>query len=126
MTSKETDIGVVDPPREIVESESELKEEVRRLKHQMAKMYQAWIKGHPPPSFPTNYTEKPASIPPLSQAQMTSTVDLSPQHAPGFTPYHSYPGTSSQIFHAPPAKTTSYPAPTSAPIFVSPPQATLH
>ncbi|XP_070020568.1 uncharacterized protein [Nicotiana sylvestris] len=82
MASKETDTGVVDPPREIVESESELQEEVRRLKHQMAEMYQAWIKGHPPPSFPTNYTENPASIPPLSQSQMPNTIDLSPQHAP--------------------------------------------
>nr|XP_016498960.1 PREDICTED: protein HOMOLOG OF MAMMALIAN LYST-INTERACTING PROTEIN 5-like isoform X1 [Nicotiana tabacum] len=117
---------VVDPPREIVESESELQEEVRRLKHQMMEMYQAWIKRHPPPSFPTNYTENPASIPPLSQSQMPNTVDLSPQHAPGFTPYHNYPGTLAQTFHAPPAKTTSYPAPTYAPIFVPPPQATLH
>ncbi|XP_070017091.1 uncharacterized protein [Nicotiana sylvestris] len=126
MASRKTDIGVVDPPREIVESESELQEEVRRLRHQMTEMYQAWIKGHPLPSFPTNYTENPASIPPLSQSQMPNTIDLSPQHAPGFTPYHNYPGTSAQTVHAPPTKTTSYPAPTSAPIFVPPPQATLH
>ncbi|XP_075105073.1 uncharacterized protein LOC142179242 [Nicotiana tabacum] len=92
----------------------------------MAEMYQAWIKGHPPPSFPTNYTENPASIPPLSQSQMPNTIDLSPQHAPGFTPYHNYPGTLTQTVHAPPAKTTSYPAPIPAPIFVPPPQATLH
>ncbi|XP_070014345.1 uncharacterized protein [Nicotiana sylvestris] len=126
MASKEKDIGVVDPPREIVESESELQEEVWRLKHQMAEMYQAWIKGHPPPSFPTNYTENPTSIPPLSQSQIPNTIDLSPQHAPSFTPYYNYPGTSAQIVHAPPAKTTSYPATTSAPIFVPPPQATLY
>ncbi|XP_070050128.1 uncharacterized protein [Nicotiana tomentosiformis] len=126
MTSKELDTGVVDPPREVVESESELKEEVYRLKHQMAEMYQAWVRGHPPPSFPANYSENPAFIPPLSQAQDPITIDLSPQHAPGFTPYHHYPGTSSQTFHAPPAKTTAYPAPTSAPVFVAPPQATLH
>ncbi|XP_070037187.1 uncharacterized protein [Nicotiana tomentosiformis] len=126
MTSKELDTGVVDPPREVVESESELKEEVYRLKHQMAEMYQAWVRGHPPPSFPANYSENPAFIPPLSQAQDPITIDLSPQHAPGFTPYHHYPGTSSQTFHAPPAKTTAYPAPTSAPVFVAPPRATLH
>ncbi|XP_070009678.1 uncharacterized protein [Nicotiana sylvestris] len=126
MASKETDTGAVDPPREIVESESELQEEVQRLKHQMAEMYQAWIKGHPPPSFPANYTENPASIPPLSQSQMPNTIDLSPQRAPDFTPYHNYPGTSAQTVHAPPAKTNSYPAPTSTPIFVPPPQATLH
>ncbi|XP_070036163.1 uncharacterized protein [Nicotiana tomentosiformis] len=126
MTSKESDTGVVDPPREIVESESELKEEVYSLKHQMAEMYQAWVRGHPPASFPANYPENPAFIPPLSQAQDPITIDLSPQHAPGFTPYHHYPGTSSQTFHALPAKTIAYPAPTSAPIFVAPPRATLH
>ncbi|XP_070014753.1 uncharacterized protein [Nicotiana sylvestris] len=74
MTSKDLDIGVVDPSREFVESESELKDEVQRLKQQMAEMYQAWIKGHLPPSFPTNYIENPSSIPPLSQAQMPSTL----------------------------------------------------
>ncbi|XP_070013201.1 uncharacterized protein [Nicotiana sylvestris] len=97
MASKDLDTRVVDLSRKFVESESELKEEVQR--------------GHPLPSFPTNYTENPATIPPLSQAQMPTTVDLSPQHAPGFTPYHNYPGTSSQTFHAPPAKTTAFPAP---------------
>ncbi|XP_075110822.1 uncharacterized protein LOC107807837 [Nicotiana tabacum] len=125
MASKETNTGVVDLPREIVESESELQEEVRRLKHQMAEMYQDWIKGHHPPSFPTNYTQNLASIPPLSQSQTSNTIDLSPQHAPGFTPYHNHPSTLAQTFHAPPAKTTSYPAPTSTPIFVSPLQDTL-
>ncbi|XP_070049136.1 uncharacterized protein [Nicotiana tomentosiformis] len=91
MTSKESDTGVVDPPREIVKSESELKEEVHRLKHQMAEMYQAWIKGHPPPSFTANYTENPAFIPPLAQAQNPTTVDLSPQHALGRGPRGSPP-----------------------------------
>ncbi|XP_070003086.1 uncharacterized protein [Nicotiana sylvestris] len=121
MANKDSDTGVVDPSREIVESESELKEEVQRLKQQMEKMYQSWIRGHPPPSFPTNYTENPATITPLSQAQVPTTVDHSPQHALGFTPYNKYPSTSSQTFHVPPAKTTAYPAPTSAPIFIAPP-----
>ncbi|XP_070015743.1 uncharacterized protein [Nicotiana sylvestris] len=111
MASKDLDTGVVDPSREIVGSGPELKEEVQRLKQQMAEMYQSWIRGHPPPSFPTNYTENPATIPPLPQAQVPTTVDLSPQHAPGFTPYHNYPGTSSQTFHALPAKTTAFPSP---------------
>ncbi|XP_070040988.1 uncharacterized protein [Nicotiana tomentosiformis] len=88
MTSKESDTGVVDPSREIVESESELKEEVHRLKHQMAEMYQAWIRGHPPLSFPANYTENPIFIPPLAQAQNPTTVDLSPQHAADIIPDH--------------------------------------
>ncbi|XP_070020801.1 uncharacterized protein [Nicotiana sylvestris] len=111
MDSKDLNTGVVDPSREFVESEYELKEEVQRLKQHMVKMYQSWIRGHPPPSFPTNYTENLTTISPLSQAQVPITVDLSPQHAPGFTPYHNYPGTSSQTFHAPPAKTTAFPSP---------------
>nr|XP_016494375.1 PREDICTED: uncharacterized protein LOC107813600 [Nicotiana tabacum] len=125
MASKGMDTGVVDPSREVEKSESELKEEVQRLKQQMAEMYQSWIRGHHPPSFPTNYTENPATISPLSRAQVPTTVDPSPQHAPGFTPYHNFPGSSSQIFHAPPAKMTSYPDQTSSPIFVAPPPATL-
>ncbi|XP_019253982.1 PREDICTED: uncharacterized protein LOC109232685 [Nicotiana attenuata] len=36
MASKDLDTGVVDSSKEIVESESELKQEVQRLKHQMA------------------------------------------------------------------------------------------
>ncbi|XP_070040387.1 uncharacterized protein [Nicotiana tomentosiformis] len=91
MTSKESDTGVVDLQREIVESESELKEEVHRLKHQMTEMYQAWIRGHPPPSFPANYTENPVFIPPLTQAQNPTTVDLSPQHVPVTDPYSYTP-----------------------------------
>ncbi|XP_070008539.1 leucine-rich repeat extensin-like protein 1 [Nicotiana sylvestris] len=125
MASKDLDTRVIDPSREIEKSESELKEEVQRLKQQMAEMHQSWVRRHPPPSFPTNYTENLATIPPLSQAQVPTTIDLSPQHALGFIPYHNYPGTSSQMFHAPPAKTTSYPTPASAPIFVAPPPATL-
>nr|XP_009758307.1 PREDICTED: mucin-2-like [Nicotiana sylvestris] len=111
MASKEIDTGVVHPTREIVESKSELKEEARRLKQQMTEIYHSWIRGHPPPSFPTKYTENPTTIPPLTQAQVPTTVSRSPQRAPGFTPYHNYPGTSSQIFHALPAKTTTFPAP---------------
>ncbi|XP_070017006.1 uncharacterized protein [Nicotiana sylvestris] len=57
---------------------------------------------------------------------MPNTIDLSPQHAPSFTTYHKYPGTSAQTFQALPAKTTSYHVSTSAPIFLPPPQATLH
>ncbi|XP_070007244.1 uncharacterized protein [Nicotiana sylvestris] len=109
MSSKETDIGVVHPLREIVESESELKEEVRRLKQQMAEMYQSWIREHPPPSLPINYIENPATIPPLSQSQVLTAADISPQP-----------------FHTPPLKSTSYPAPLTTRIFVAHPPATLH
>ncbi|XP_070002314.1 uncharacterized protein [Nicotiana sylvestris] len=49
MASKDLDTGVVDPSREIVESESELNDEVQRLKQQMSEMCQAWANGQGPP-----------------------------------------------------------------------------
>ncbi|XP_070015281.1 uncharacterized protein [Nicotiana sylvestris] len=116
------DASVIGPPREMEESESSLKEEVHKLKHQMAEMYQAWIKGHPPPSYPAN----PTFIPPLAQSQDPTIVDLSPQHAPSVTPYHHYHGTTSQTIQALPAKVSTYPAPPATLIFVAPPRATLH
>ncbi|XP_019257819.1 PREDICTED: early nodulin-75-like [Nicotiana attenuata] len=108
MTSKDMDTRVVDPSREFVESESKLKGEVQMLKRQMAEKYQSWIRGHPPPSCPTNYTEKPATIPPLSPIQIPSAADISPE------PFHTLP-----------AKTTSYPAPLATHALVAPPPATF-
>ncbi|XP_070022950.1 uncharacterized protein [Nicotiana sylvestris] len=108
MTSKDLDTRVVDPSREFVESESELKEEVQRLKQQIAEMYQSWIRGHPAPSFSVNYIENPTTIPPLLQIQPLTAVDIY-----------------LQPFHTPPAKTTSYPAPFSTHAFVAPPKATF-
>ncbi|XP_070019501.1 uncharacterized protein [Nicotiana sylvestris] len=122
MAGKELDASVIDPPREVEESEPGLKEELHKLKHQMVEMYQAWMKGHPPPSYPAN----PAFIPPLAQSQEPLIVDLSPQYAPSFTPYHHYHDTTSQTIQAPPAKTTTYPAPSATPIFVAPLPSTLH
>ncbi|XP_070005060.1 uncharacterized protein [Nicotiana sylvestris] len=119
---KELDANVIDLLREKDESEPRLKEELHKLKHQMAEMYQAWMKGHPPLSYPAN----PAFIPLLAQSQEPSTVDLSPQHAPSFNPYHHYHGTTSQTIQAPPAKTTTYPHPPTTPIIVAPTPATLH
>ncbi|XP_019252806.1 PREDICTED: uncharacterized protein LOC109231613 [Nicotiana attenuata] len=51
---------------------------------------------------------------------------LKEDHAPGFTPYHHYPGTSTQIVQAPPAKATTYSAPPATPVFVAPLRAILH
>ncbi|XP_019251239.1 PREDICTED: uncharacterized protein LOC109230170 [Nicotiana attenuata] len=70
----ELDARVIDPSREGEESDVNLKEELHKLKHQMAEMYQAWMKGHPPPSYPAN----PAFFPPLAQSQEPPTVDSSP------------------------------------------------
>ncbi|XP_070024896.1 uncharacterized protein [Nicotiana sylvestris] len=64
MTSKDLDTRVVDPSREFVKSESELKEEVPRVKQQMAEMYQSWVPTvvnispqsfHTPPAKTTSY-----------------------------------------------------------------------
>ncbi|XP_070019721.1 uncharacterized protein [Nicotiana sylvestris] len=106
MASKDLDMGVIDPSKDIFESESELKEEVLRLKGQMAGIYQAWISGRPPALFPTNYTL--VTILPLSQIQMPTADDISPQP-----------------FHTQPTKTTSYPASLITHVFVAPQPATL-
>nr|XP_016513346.1 PREDICTED: uncharacterized protein LOC107830339 [Nicotiana tabacum] len=106
MDSKDWGTRVVDPSREFVESESELKEEVQRVKQQMAEMYQSWIRGHPPSSFPTNYIENPATIPSLSQVMVPTTIDISPLP-----------------FHTPLLKSTLYPAPLAIHALVAPPPA---
>ncbi|XP_075079275.1 uncharacterized protein LOC142164728 [Nicotiana tabacum] len=108
MTSKDLDTRVVDSSREFMESESKLKGEVQMLKQEMAKMYQSWIRGHPPPSFPTNYTENPATIPPLSQIQIPTVADIFPQP-----------------FHNPPHRTTSHPAPLTTHVLVTHPPDTF-
>ncbi|XP_070007764.1 uncharacterized protein [Nicotiana sylvestris] len=123
MAGKELDASVIDPPREVEESEPGLKEELHKMKHQMAEMYQTWMKGKDPPS---SYPANPAFIPPLAQSQEPPIVDLSPKHAASFTPYHHYHGTTSQTIQAPPAKMTTYPALSATPVFVAPLPATLH
>ncbi|XP_070028962.1 leucine-rich repeat extensin-like protein 1 [Nicotiana sylvestris] len=84
----------------------------------MAEMYQAWVKGHPPPSYPAN----PSFVPPLTQSQEPPTTNLSP----GFPIYHHYQGTTSQTPQALPTKPVPYPPPPATPVFVAPPPATLH
>ncbi|XP_070020226.1 uncharacterized protein [Nicotiana sylvestris] len=118
MAGQELDASIIDPSREGEESDVSLKEEIYKLKHQMEEMYQAWMKGHPPPSYPAN----PAFIPPLAQSQEPPIIDSSP----GFPYYHHYQDTTSQTTQAPPAKPIPYPPPPATPIFVAPPPATLH
>ncbi|XP_070017965.1 uncharacterized protein [Nicotiana sylvestris] len=110
--------AVVEALMEREESDVNLKEELHKLIHQMAEMYRAWMKGHPPPSYPAN----PDFVPPLAQSQEPPAVDS----FPGFPHYHHYQGTTSQTTRAPPAKPIPYPPPLTTPIFVAPPPATLH
>ncbi|XP_070012516.1 uncharacterized protein [Nicotiana sylvestris] len=65
MANQEFEASIVDPSKEVEESEVNLRDELYKLKQQMAEMYQAWVKGHPPPVYPAN----PAFIPPLAQPQ---------------------------------------------------------
>ena len=74
MTGPESDTSIVDPSKEVEEMDVHaMREEMYKLKQQMAKMYQVWAKGHPPPVYPTN----PAYIPPLAQHQEPPTMNSS-------------------------------------------------
>ncbi|XP_070007413.1 uncharacterized protein [Nicotiana sylvestris] len=75
MANQELEASIVDPSKEVEESEANLKEEVHKLKQQMAEMYLAWEKGHPSPAYPAN----PAYIPPLAQPQEPSTPPKNPE-----------------------------------------------
>ncbi|XP_070014455.1 uncharacterized protein [Nicotiana sylvestris] len=112
MADQELDASVIDPSREGEESDVNLKEELHKSKHLMVEIYQARVKGHPPPSYPAN----PAFVPPMAQSQEPPTVDSSPS----FPIYHHYQGTTSQTPQAPPPKPIPYPPPPATPIFVSP------
>nr|XP_009796822.1 PREDICTED: uncharacterized protein LOC104243346 [Nicotiana sylvestris] len=50
MTGQELDASIIDPPREVEETESDLKEELHKLKHQMADMYKLPV-GFKMPKF---------------------------------------------------------------------------
>nr|XP_016446498.1 PREDICTED: uncharacterized protein LOC107771604 [Nicotiana tabacum] len=72
----------------------------------MVEMYQSWVRGHHPNLFPANYTENPTTIPPLSQIQLPTAADITPQ------PSHTLL-----------AKNTTYPAPLATHALVAPPPA---
>ncbi|XP_070005378.1 uncharacterized protein [Nicotiana sylvestris] len=70
MANQELDASVIDPSREGKESNVNLKEELYKLKHQMAEMYQAWLtfKAPEPYSYTSHFdllveTEKPPKNP---------------------------------------------------------------
>jgi len=85
----------VDTGMELEEMDvGKMKEEMFKLKQQMAEMYQAWSTGQLPPSYPTN----PA--PSMTQTQDNITTELSPN----FPIYQHYRGTTSQTPQSPPPK----------------------
>jgi len=93
-----------------------MKEEMLKLKQQMAEMYQAWSKGQSPPAYPTN----PIFTQPLAQSQDYPATD------PGFPIYQHYHVTTSHMPQAPPPKSIPYPPPPITPAFVASPPAALH
>ncbi|XP_070021731.1 uncharacterized protein [Nicotiana sylvestris] len=82
---------------------SKMKEEMLKLKQQMAEMYRAWSTGQSPPAYPAN----PSSTPPPAQTQDHPTTDLSPS----FPIYQHYRGTTSHTPQSPPPKPVPYPPP---------------
>ncbi|XP_070004142.1 uncharacterized protein [Nicotiana sylvestris] len=72
----------VDTSVEIEELDvNKMKEEMLKLKQQMAEMYRAWSTGQSPPAYPAN----PASTPPPAQTQDHPATDLSPSFRPSQT-----------------------------------------
>ena len=119
MANQEQETSIVDPSKEVEElNVNAMKEEMYKLKQQMAEMYQAWAKGHPPPVYPAN----PAYIPPSAQPQEPPTMNSSP----AFAFYQQYYGTTSHTSQDPPPKQVPYPPPPVTPVFVAPPPAALH
>ncbi|XP_070004664.1 extensin-like [Nicotiana sylvestris] len=117
MTGQDSEISIVDPSNEAeVTDVGAMKEEMRKLKAQMAEMHRAWSQGHPAPLYPAN----PSYIPPLTQAQEPTTP-----HASSAFPYQAQGyGTTSYAPPAPPSKQNL--PPPMVPVFVAPPPAPLH
>ncbi|XP_070002937.1 uncharacterized protein [Nicotiana sylvestris] len=119
MVDQEPETSIVDPSKEMEEMDvNAMREEMYKLKQQMAEMYQAWVKGNPPPVYPAN----PAYIPPSAQPQEPPIVNSSP----AFPLYQKCQGTTSHTSQAPPPKQVPCPPPPITLVFVAPPPATLH
>ncbi|MCD7460836.1 hypothetical protein HAX54_044568, partial [Datura stramonium] len=122
MADKDTEVSIIDQSKNPEEEDSGDHGEVLRLRQQLAEWHRAWVCGLPPPVFPTDNSNNPPNLRPLSQAQFSISADPSPQHAPGYTLYHLYPGTSTVHAPTPQHKINSYPAPPVAPSFIAPPR----
>ncbi|XP_070005522.1 uncharacterized protein [Nicotiana sylvestris] len=119
MSIADIDTSVIDPSREEEELDvNAMKEEMYKLKQQMAEIYQAWAKGQPPSAYPVN----PTFTPPPAQPQDHPATDLSPS----FPIYQHHRGTTSHTSQSPPPKPIPYPPPPVTSVFVAPPPATLH
>ncbi|XP_070024885.1 transcription factor bHLH121-like [Nicotiana sylvestris] len=104
MSIPNVDTSVIDPSREEEELDvNAMKEEMYKLKQQMAEMYQAWAKGQPPSAYPANLT----FTPPPAQSQDDPITDLSPS----FPIYQHYRGTTSHTPQFPSPKPIPYPPP---------------
>ena len=83
----------------------------------MIDLHQAWASGIPPPPLPEGLGNI-SNYPPLSQAQFSAPTE-SPEHAPGFTPRHYYPGSSAVPLAAPQSRPAAQPVPPITPVFVA-------
>ncbi|MCD9638905.1 hypothetical protein HAX54_023078 [Datura stramonium] len=105
---KDTKVAIIDQSKNPEEDDSGDHGEVPRLRQQLAKWHRAWVCGLPPPVFPMDNSDNPPNLRPLSQAQFSISADPLPQHAPGYTPCHLYPGSSTVRAPAPQNKINSY------------------
>ncbi|MCD7468561.1 hypothetical protein HAX54_006909, partial [Datura stramonium] len=121
MANKDTKVATVDQAKNPEEEDSGDHREVQKLRRQLAEWHPAWVCGLPPPLFPMDNPNNPPNLQPLSQAQFSIYVDPLPQHAPGYTPYHLYPGTSTVRDPAPQHRINSYQTPHVASVFITPP-----
>ncbi|PHT92932.1 Ribose-phosphate pyrophosphokinase 2, chloroplastic [Capsicum annuum] len=99
MASREIENSLIDPDQDHREESSEHNDEVVRLRQQLIDLHRAWASGMPPPPLSEGLGNI-SNCPPLSQAQFSAPTE-SPEHAPGFTPRHYYPGSSGVPLVAP-------------------------
>ena len=119
MASREIENSLIDPDQDHREESSEHNDEVVRLRQQLIDLHRAWASGMPPPPLSEGLGNI-SNCPPLSQAQFSAPTE-SPEHAPGFTPRHYYPGSSGVPLAAPQSRPAAQPAPLITPVFVAPP-----
>ncbi|MCE5166113.1 hypothetical protein HAX54_014877, partial [Datura stramonium] len=96
MADKDMKVAIIDQPKNPEEEDSGAHGEVLRLIQQLTEWHRAW-------------------------AQFSISADPSPQHAPGYTSCHLYPGTSTVCAPTPQHKINSYPAPPIDLAFIAPP-----
>ncbi|XP_059311487.1 uncharacterized protein LOC132063073 [Lycium ferocissimum] len=101
MTEEVNNLGNDDHQGLLTERDSGSPEEVRRLKQQLAHVYQAWMTGQPPPPLPQGFSEGIPTIPVSTQAPPVETSD--PLCPPGFFPAYNLPNIAGTSTVRPPA-----------------------